>query len=233
MKKFTARDLNKVGFDRREDLDFNDDGNHFRCWSKGNVRISFLSKVYDGVTNYFIGLQALGDLFYSYKEFLDEFNGNCNEYNGCTEVDVEGLCKLVDEYDRASSVANKKRIAELYAMTTEDIDQMIDMVKTEKATIKASIEDAKKHFNIDAASNYDFMQFKRIIETANHKMLMCDKSADDLVAYKGAIATGSFNVMVNGMGLNRMVTNLKYCNNVAVDTDWFSRYVGCLDYITE
>lgn len=103
------------GFVRREDLDFADDGNHFKGFSYKGMPITTLRA--DNTTYLSIRVDYLKNEF-TYKEWMQtEEYKLCGKFNGVSEFDIDELVKNVEiiivkvaKMNEATANKEKKKI---------------------------------------------------------------------------------------------------------------------------
>ena len=125
-----VKNLSKVnigcynGFERREDLDFADDGNHFKGFSYKGMPITTLRS--NGTTYLSVRVDYLKGSMFTYKDWMktDEFR-LCNIFNGVESFDMDEL------------VANlEKIIAKVNEMNAAAENEVLDATSIEKAVAK-------------------------------------------------------------------------------------------------
>lgn len=79
--------LIKYGFKRNSENDFVDDGNHFKFYCYKGLPISYLKS--EGEYYLDLRLDYIGVKYEEYKEDLKILE----EFNGCTNIDIEKLIK--------------------------------------------------------------------------------------------------------------------------------------------
>lgn len=96
VKNLTVANIRKYeGFERREDLDFADDGNYFRGFSYKGMPITTLRT--DNTTYLCIRVDYLEDLQFTYKAWMETEEWKlCDEFNGVSEFDIDELIKNLE-----------------------------------------------------------------------------------------------------------------------------------------
>lgn len=126
---------------RREDLDFTDDGNHFKGFAYKGMPITTLRA--DGETYLTVRVDYLKNSF-TYKEwFATEEDKLCDEFNGVSEFDLD---KLIENLDRI--------IAKVDEMNAKAEAEDIDTTEVEQV-LKSEIEYAEKVL-VNFKANYDW-----------------------------------------------------------------------------
>lgn len=121
IKSLTKANAEKYGFEVREDLNFEDDGNHFRGFSYKGLPITQCRS--QGETFLAIRVDYLNsENSFTWKEWRETAEYKLeDEFNGCSEINVE---KLIDNCERIIA-----KIAELNAKTK---DEVVDTAKVEE-----------------------------------------------------------------------------------------------------
>lgn len=103
-----VKNLSKVnirsidGFERREDLDFTDDGNSFKGYSYKGMPITTIRS--RNVTYLSVRVDYLWNKF-DYKSWMQtEEYKKCNEFNGVSEFDID---KLVENLEKIIAKVNE------------------------------------------------------------------------------------------------------------------------------
>lgn len=127
VKNLSKANIRKYeGFERREDLDFSDDGNYFRGFSYKGMPITTLRT--DNTTYLCIRPDYLGNLKFTYKAWMatEEFV-ICDEFNGVSEFDIEKLIENLEKVIAKVAEMNEAAEAEVIDMT-EVVDALFDEV---------------------------------------------------------------------------------------------------------
>lgn len=112
VKNLTVANIKKIeGMVRREDLDFNDDGNHFRGFEYKGMPITTLRS--QDTTYLSIRVDYLKKSFTSNEWYETEEYKLCDEFNGVGEFDldklIENLEKVINKVNELNEAAKKRR----------------------------------------------------------------------------------------------------------------------------
>lgn len=131
VKNLSIANIRKFeGFVRREDLDFTDDGNHFKGFSYKGMPITTLRA--DNITYLCIRVDYLENEF-TYKEWMQtEEYRLCNEFNSVSEFDID---KLIENLEKV--------IAKVAEMNEKAMNEEIDTTEA-KATLANEIKYAEQ-----------------------------------------------------------------------------------------
>ena len=131
VKNLSIANIRKFeGFVRREDLDFTDDGNHFKGFSYKGMPITTLRA--DNITYLCIRVDYLENEF-TYKEWMQtEEYRLCDEFNSVSEFDID---KLIENLEKV--------IAKVAEMNEKAMSEEIDMTEA-KVTLANEIEYAEQ-----------------------------------------------------------------------------------------
>ena len=149
VKNLSKANIRKYeGFERREDLDFEDDGNYFRGFSYKGMPITTLRS--DDVTYLCVRVDYLENEF-TYKEWMqtEEFR-LCDVFNGVSEFDIDELIENIE------TIAVK--VAEMNeAAMNEEIDTTIAeaALANEIANAEQVVENFKANFKWYDATEYN------------------------------------------------------------------------------
>jgi hypothetical protein len=168
MKKVTNLSLanirNIVGFERREDLDFSDDGNRFRGFEYRGMPITTLRA--DGETYLCIRVDYLENSF-TWNEWAEtEEYMLCDEFNGVSDFDLDELIENLEKVIAKVNEMNAKA-------KTEDVDtSMVELaLVAEVEMAEKAIEDFKANFDWFNSESY---VTKRYIDYAKSLQRMVD-----------------------------------------------------------
>lgn len=156
MKKVTnlsvANIRNIVGFERREDLDFTDDGNRFRGFEYRGMPITTLRA--DGETYLCIRVDYTQHSF-TWNEWSEtEEYLLCDEFNGVNDFDldklIENLERVIDKVNELDEKANK-----------EDVDTTwVELALTAEIEVaEKAIEDFKANYDWFNANSHTTMRY--------------------------------------------------------------------------
>lgn len=151
-------------FNLREDLNFEDDGNHFRGFDyKGILPITTLRT---GDRTYLdIRVDYLDDIQFTWNEWFEtEEHDLADEFNGCDEVDLE---KLIDNCEKVLAKVNE--LNEKAKKEEIDMEQVERRLLDEVRFVHEVISDVKANlkwwelskYELDSARGY----MKSLIET--------------------------------------------------------------------
>lgn len=142
VKNLTLANIRNIeGMVRREDLDFADDGNHFKGFEYKGMPITTL-RAY-GETYLAIRVDYLSNSFTFDEWFETKECRLCDEFNGVSEFDLD---KLIDNLETI--------IAKVDEMNAKAEAEVIDTTEIEKA-LKAEIKFAEKVI-AEFKENYDW-----------------------------------------------------------------------------
>lgn len=113
---------NYEGFNLREDLNFSDDGNHFRGFDYKGLPITTLRSNVDGCVYLSIRVDYLDNDFTYYDWMETEEYKLANEFNGVSEFDID---KLIENCERI--------IAKVNELNEKARNEAIDMTDVEEA----------------------------------------------------------------------------------------------------
>lgn len=148
VKNLSKANIRKYeGFERREDFDFEDDGNYFRGFSYKGMPITTLRS--DDVTYLCVRVDYLENEF-TYKEWMqtEEFK-LCDAFNGVSEFDIDELIENIE--------AIMAKVAEMNEVAMND---EIDTTEAEVALVneianaEQVVEEFKANFKWYDASTY-------------------------------------------------------------------------------
>ena len=148
VKNLSKANIRKYeGFERREDLDFEDDGNYFRGFSYKGMPITTLRS--DDVTYLCVRVDYLENEF-TYKEWMqtEEFK-LCDAFNGVSEFDIDELIENIE--------AIMTKVAEMNeAAMNEEIDTTAveAALANEIANAEQVVENFKANFKWYDANEY-------------------------------------------------------------------------------
>lgn len=154
VKSLTKANAEKHGIDVREDLNFSDDGNHFRGFSYKGMPIT--QCVSRGECYLSIRVDYLENNF-TYKEWMrTEEYALCDEFNGVNEFDIE---KLIENLEKV--IAKVNEMNSNCKIDETEIKQGIEIVKEEISEIEETIFEAAhvswwriSEYKLKIAANY-------------------------------------------------------------------------------
>lgn len=167
VKNLTISNIRKYeGFERREDLDFSDDGNRFRGFSYKGLPITILRS--DDITYLSIRVDYLHEEF-TYKEWMNTEEWKlCEKFNGVSEFDIEELIKNMEIIIAKISEMNARARGEV--IDTADMEIALG---NEIKMAEEIVESFKKNFKWYDCSSYKLnslinimKQFEKKIEAA-------------------------------------------------------------------
>ena len=149
VKNLSVANIRKFeGFVRREDLDFTDDGNHFKGFSYKGMPITTLRA--DNTTYLYIHVDYLENEF-TYEEWMQtEEYKLCNKFNGVSEFDIDELVENIETI-----------LAKVAEMNEAAMNEEIDMTKVKAALAneieyaEQVVENFKNNFKWYEASEYE------------------------------------------------------------------------------
>lgn len=129
---------NYEGFNLREDLNFSDDGNHFRGFDYKGLPITTLRSNVEGCVYLSIRVDYLDNDFTYYDWMETEEYKLANEFNGVSEFDID---KLIENCERIIAKVNElNEKARNEAIDTTDVEEEIH---AEAKMIEEAIEYVK------------------------------------------------------------------------------------------
>lgn len=140
IKNLTVANIRGIeGFERREDLDFSDDGNRFRGFSYKGMPITTLRS--HDETYLSIRVDYLNNEF-TYREWMktEEYR-LCNEFNGVYEIDLDKLVENLEKIIAKVAEMNKKVASEVI-----DTSELEAKLASEVEYAESIVEDMKKNF---------------------------------------------------------------------------------------
>ena len=148
VKNLSKANIRKYeGFERREDLDFEDDGNYFRGFSYKGMPITTLRS--DNITYLCVRVDYLENEF-TYKEWMQtKEHGLCDKFNGVTEFDIDELIENIETI--AVKVAEMNEAAMNDEIDTTDAEIAL---ANEIANAEQVVENFKANFKWYDASTY-------------------------------------------------------------------------------
>lgn len=148
IKNLTVANIRNIeGMERKEVLDFSDDGNRFRGFSYKGMPITTIRK--NDETYLSIRVDYLDNKF-TYKEWMNtEEYYLCNEFNGAYEFDLDKLIENLEKIIAKVAEMNEKAANEV--IDTSEVEARLSH-EIEYAT--SIIEDAKKNFKWYEANEY-------------------------------------------------------------------------------
>lgn len=167
----STRDLIKVGFERREDLDFSDDGNHFKGFSYKGLPLSYLKSNGEYYTSLRIDyLEGLNYYDYSNKEWYKLED----EFNGCKEVDVD---KLVENAEKI--IAGVAELRKELKNKIVDRERLIEQAQAEYDIVNDFLN-TKAKISITLTDDYDMYDFKRVADYAKSLRKDIDRELEEV-----------------------------------------------------
>lgn len=140
IKNLTVANIRGIkGFERREDLDFSDDGNRFRGFSYKGMPITTLRS--HDETYLSIRVDYLNNEF-TYREWMKtEEHRLCEEFNGVYEIDLDKLIENLEKIIAKVAEMNKKAASEVI-----DTSELEAKLASEVEYAESIVEDMKKNF---------------------------------------------------------------------------------------
>lgn len=213
-KEFTIRDLKKLGFERREDMDFSDDGSSFKGFIYKGLPLTYLKS--NG--EYFISLRIdyLNELNYDEYSKMKSYELS-DEFNGVSYVDgnklVENAEAILKEY---------KEFADQYNTLELDVDVLVKELEKEKIAAEKILEDANNNIDIFKVDiKYSSYELTRVINYGNSLIREINNKINSL-------ENGSYNKPTL-----RAMLRLYYEYNYIVDTSDKSFYVETIKNFVE
>lgn len=160
VKNLSVANIRKYeGFERREDLDFSDDGNYFRGFSYKGMPITTLRCNKDNTTYLSIRVDYLENKF-THKDWIAA-NGwvLCDKFNGVSEFAMEDLIEILEEV--IAKVEEMNAAAE-----AEDIDvtEVVDAMFNEVVMAEAVVNNFKANFKWYDASSHELSRLVRYMK---------------------------------------------------------------------
>jgi len=153
-KGFTVRELTVRGWERREDLDFRDDGTKFKALQYKNGLIATYAKA-EGEYYLTLRIDYLNDLVFEEYSKMDSYK-LADEFNGVTEIDADKVCQnaeeIMEEYLILKEEVEKQEV---------DLNRIFTQVKKEKSLVDRVL--AESNITIDelsSISSYDLKNLK-------------------------------------------------------------------------
>lgn len=200
-KEFTVRDLTSRGWERREDLDFRDDGTKFKAFEYYNGLVATYTKA-DG--EYYLSLRVdyLGDLVYEEYSKMESYK-LADEFNGVKEIDAEKVCKnaevIMKEY-----LAVKEEVES----RTIDMATIMDQAKKEKSMVERVLEDS--NLTLEDLESFDYNELRRLKDYRNHIKKDIDIRIENLLDQK-----------YTHKQLRQIEYKIKNCGYLAVDANGY------------
>lgn len=170
VKNLSVANIRKYeGFERREDLDFSDDGNRFRGFSYKGMPITTLRT--DNTTYLSIRVDYLENSFTT-KDWIAA-NGwvLCDKFNGVSEFDMEDLIEVLEEVIAKVNEMNAVAEAELL-----DMSDVVDAIFNEVVMAEAVVENFKANFKWHEASPH------RLVSLLHYM-----RSAEDMITHAKSV----------------------------------------------
>lgn len=173
IKNLTVANIRKIeGMERREDLDFSDDGNYFRGFSYKGMPITTLRCNKDNTTYLSIRVDYISTKF-TYKDWMEtEEWALTEEFNGVSEIDLD---KLIENLEKV--------IAKVAEMNEKASNEVIDTREVEAKLAKeienaeSIVEEFKKNFKWYEVSPYEVNKMSDYVRSAT-KMIAKVKAID-------------------------------------------------------
>lgn len=158
VKNLTVANIKKYdGFERREDLDFTDDGNRFRGFSYKGMPITTLRS--DNTTYLSIRVDYLENEF-TYNEWMETEEWSlCHKYNGVAEFDMDELIEVLERIIAKVKEMNKKARNEV--VEKKDIVKLEVRLNEEIGMAESVINLAKRNFKWYEASEWEMKQMMK------------------------------------------------------------------------
>lgn len=140
VKNLTVSNIKKYdGFERREDLDFSDDGNRFRGFSYKGMAITTLRS--DDTTYLSIRVDYQNNNF-TYCEWMKtEEYSLCDKYNGVSDFDIDELIADIE-----TIIAKVNEMNDNSSVDEKDIEEAKNIIKNQIDEIKNFINETKTSF---------------------------------------------------------------------------------------
>lgn len=166
VKNLTVANIKKYdGFERREDLDFADDGNRFRGFSYKGMPITTLRSNSDNTTYLSIRVDYLENEF-TYNEWIEtEEYALCHKYNGVAGFDMDELIEDLEKVIAKVKEMNKKARNEVIEM--KDIVKLEVRLNEEIGMAESVINLAKRNFKWYEASEFEMKQMMEYFNIVN------------------------------------------------------------------
>ena len=154
------------GFERREDLDFSDDGNFFRGFSYKGMPITTLRT---GDTTYLCIRPDYLETKFTFKSWMQTKEYIlCDEFNGVSEFDMDKLVENLEKVIAKVNEMNEAAEAEVIDMT-----EVIDAMLNEVMMAENIINNFKANFKWYEASSYELanlVKYMKSVETEVARM---------------------------------------------------------------
>lgn len=188
MKEFSARELLKAGFIRREDLDFRDGGVSFKGYEYNGLPLTYLR----ANNRYYAALRIdyLKELNYEEYSKMESYE-LAGEFNGCDNVDINKL------------VANAEAIISEYA-------ELVSKLSTYEVDMDRLAKQAKEELDFVL----DFVKEPIKVDLLNNRVSSYDiaKAADYAKSLKGAVER-TYEMIINGNNTPRFFRLMEYSLN--------------------
>jgi len=145
-KSFVA-ELKKRGFVRRKDLDFEDDGNHFKGYELNGIEYSYLYADGDIYLDEHIHYYELGAEYEDWKKQPE--SSYVGEFNGVSlNLALDNVDKIVENNSKINEgINNLKNYLANEVIDMTRIDSYKDRVLFEEKNTKDILEDYKQRFS--------------------------------------------------------------------------------------
>lgn len=146
------------GFERREDLDFTDDGNYFRCFSYKGLPITTLRT--DNTTYLCIRPDYLETKF-TFKSWMQTKEYIlCDEFNGVSEFDMDKLVENLEKVIAKVNEMNDAAEAEVIDMT-----EVVDALFNEVMMAENIVNNFKVNFKWYEAPSYELANLVKYMKS--------------------------------------------------------------------
>lgn len=151
------------GFERREDLDFSDDGNYFRGFSYKGMPITTLRT--DNTTYLSIRVDYLENKF-TYKDWI-AVNGwiLCDKFNGVSEFAMEDLIEVLEEV-----IAKVKEMNEAAEAEVIDMTEVVDALFNEVMMAENIVNNFKANFKWYDAPSYKLTNLIKYMKSVEEEI---------------------------------------------------------------
>lgn len=164
VKNLSVANIRKYeGFERREDLDFSDDGNYFRGFSYKGMPITTLRT--DDVTYLCIRPDYLENKF-TYKDWMKTAEcGLCDDFNGVPQFDmdvlVENLEKVIAKVEEMNAAAEAEVI---------DMTEVVDALFNEVVMAENIVNNFKANFKWYDAPSHKLTRLVRYMKSVEEEI---------------------------------------------------------------
>lgn len=169
----TKANAAKYGIEVREDLNFNDDGNHFRGFSYKGMPMTQCRA--DGVCYLTIRVDYL-DTNFTFREWMqtEEYKLE-DEFNGVKEFDIEKLIENLEAIIAKVDEMNRAAEAEEIDMT-----QVINKINDEIEMAKSVINNFKTNFKWYEAESYKLNRLVNYMKSEEKEIERCERKLAEI-----------------------------------------------------